>query len=72
MSNQHIPALRLLDGGLLEGATIGAVDPKTWADRAGNVLTDSGRTDEVMGWGKMDGQVRILVNDFGDDCYYIK
>ena len=70
MSDQN--ALKVLDGGLLEHSKVGRVDNSTWADQIGRILTDSGETTEVMGWGHMDGTVKILVDEQGDKAYYIK
>lgn len=69
MSN--VRALKVLEGGRLEHAKIGEVDSATWADSIGRILTDSGRTEAVMGWGHMDGDLRVLVDEMGRDAYYI-
>lgn len=66
-----IRALKVLDGGLLEHSKVGKVDERTWADSIGRILTDSGRTETVIGWGRMDGELRILVDEMGRDAYYI-
>lgn len=73
MKTENVPALAILEGGLLERATIGRfVGDTEYADRAGRTLTDSGRTTTVMGWGKLDGTVRILVDEYGSDLYYVR
>lgn len=69
MSN--VKALKVIEGGLLEHSKVGIVEPGTWADNIGRILTDSGRTETVIGWGMMDGKVRILVDELGRDAYYI-
>lgn len=67
-----INALKIRDDGLLERATIARVPGTTqYADSIGRILTDTGRTETVMGWGSMDGTVRVLRDEFGDDAYYI-
>lgn len=66
-----VKALKVLEGGLLEHSKVGIVEPGTWADNIGRILTDSGRTENVLGWGEMDGEVRILVDEMGRDAYYI-
>jgi hypothetical protein len=67
----NVPALRVLDGGLLEHAKLGKIDGHIWADSVGRVLADSGRTETVAGWGRMDGELRVLVDETGRDAYYI-
>lgn len=69
MSN--VRALKVLEGGLLEHSMVGKVDAETWADNIGRILTDSGRTETVIGWGGMDGDLRVLVDEMGRDAYYI-
>lgn len=66
-----IRALKVLDGGLLEHSFVGRVDEKSWADSIGRILIDSGRTETVLGWGHMDGHLRVLIDEMGRDAYYI-
>lgn len=68
----NIFALKVNGNGLLEPSKIGVVDASCWADTSGRIVTDSGRKTIIKGWGQMDGEVRILVDEFGDDSYYIK
>lgn len=69
MSN--VSALKVLEGSILEHSKVGKVDATSWADSIGRILTDSGRTETVMGWGHMDGKLRVLVDEMGRDAYYI-
>jgi len=68
---KNVRALKILDGGLLEHSKIGQVDVSTWADNIGRTLFDSKRTETVIGWGHMDGELRILIDEMGRDAYYI-
>lgn len=68
----NVTGLRILEGGQLELGTLGVISPKELADRAGRILTDSGRTETVVGWGDLDGEVSILVDELGRDAYYVK
>lgn len=70
MSN--VRALKILEGGLLEHAKVCKVDATTWADGLGRILTDSGRMEYARGWGRMDGGLRILVDEMGRDAYLIR
>ncbi|THF55931.1 hypothetical protein [Pseudothauera rhizosphaerae] len=67
----NVSALKVHEGGMLEHSQVGAVGARTWADGIGRILTDSGRTETVMGWGYMDGDLRVLVDEMGRDAYLI-
>lgn len=71
METSNVRSLKVLEGGLLEHAKVGKVDETTWADNIGRILSDSGRTETVVGWGHMDGVLRVLVDEMGRDAYYI-
>lgn len=64
-------ALNITESGALEFSKVGPVDAgrKTFADRIGRVLKDSGRKVELTGW-PWD-RARVLVDEFGDDAYYL-
>jgi len=68
----NVKALKVLEGGMLEHSIVGRVDSKTWADNIGRVLVDSGRIETVVGWGYMDGDLCVLVDEVGRDAYYVR
>ena len=70
MSN--IQALKIKDGDLMDRSSIWRVDATTYADSLGRLLTDSGKRRQLKGWGRFStGSVRLLVDEFGNDAYYI-
>lgn len=64
-------ALKIKEDGTLEYATIDRIDRGGYVDSLGRELRDSGETQTLMGWGEMDGEAKIITDEYGDPAYYI-
>lgn len=67
----NITVLRICEGGNLVHDSLGEVSPGVYANAVGLIFRPSGRTQKLLGWGSLDGERQILVDEHGDEAYYL-